>query len=874
MTRFIFCLLVCWTYSTYLMAQNARAILPNDTIIMSANLPIGLTLDGSASTSDSEIQDYYWVYQDDTIGNSPTLDIQLTSDESEYRLVVVDAVGDIDSETIKLFVGHPTNHGQNRLPLRDGAYPRFVSGINIAWKNFANDLNDWTEDDDIYFEEIMDSIQMAGGNALRWWLHTNGANSPVIRPDGFVDGIEFESIQAMKLFLDMAYDHGIVVSMCLWSFDMLQNQNQDYEAVLALVTDTTNIRSYIDNALIPVLEAIGDHPAVMTWEVFNEAEGMTSQYGWTPRRISMKEVQIFVNMVAGAIHRTVPTALVSTGAWNIRVMSDIGNFVNYYADDTLIAVGGDPSGYLDFYQVHYYAEHFNNNYSPFHRPASYWQLDKPIVIGETWADTICCTSNPDLSITQAFERAVDYGYAGLMTWSWTDRSDFGPTSSGIRRASQLISDEMGLPSDIDIDRVPQVVRAVGPFRSVIEDLGESIDHVDLRDHFIDEEEGNELTYSIASVSDSSVVQMVIENQSEVKLLFSNTEVGQSRIVYQAADSNGWYGQSESVVMIGSREDNAQHLAYYKPVRSSTEASGQYNLYINDGDLTTSWKSLPSEVDTVVISLDTVMDMNFIALHLDHSPLLSYSVESSEDSLTWVPLFDENHALEREVTFTSSSPIQAKYLRVRLENVLSDDSFEVHEIIPQYVEDNQPPSLISEVADLVQQLTTVKSYNNYVRFEEVFSDEEHSEYLVYSFENSNPALVSPELSIGQVGLSLVFEAGQVGSSTIEITAMDPFGASATTTFNVVVEDDLITGVEDRHDIVIYPNPADSYIILNFEELGFAPSQIEVLNLKGQTIEIVSGYDVGRRLDVSKYKSGIYILHLSNGMDTVTKRFIKK
>ena len=130
------------------------------------------------------------------------------------------------------------------------------------------------------------------------------------------------------------------------------------------------------------------------------------------------------------------------------VNTDIGSFRNYYSDEALIATGGDPDGYLDFYQIHFYAEHFYNDTSPFHHPASYWELDKPILIGETWADTICCRTDPDLSVREAFERSVDYGYAGLMTWSWTDRSDFGPTSEGIRRTVEMLPGEIDIPLSV------------------------------------------------------------------------------------------------------------------------------------------------------------------------------------------------------------------------------------------------------------------------------------------------------------------------------------------------------------------------------------------------------------------------------------------
>ncbi len=872
MIRNLLYLMICMACLSKAKAQNALAVLPNDTVIMSADFPVIISLDGTASTSDSEILDYYWVLQGDTIDNSPQIELALNDSDNEVRLVVIDASGDIDAEIMRIFVGHPTNNGKNRIPIRAASHLRFMSGINIAWRNFANDLNEWTIEDEIYFGQIMDSIQAAGGNTLRWWLHTNGANSPVINADGFVERIDFESILAMKHFLDMAYDHGIVVSMCLWSFDMLQNQNRN--AMLALLQDTSNIRSYIDNALIPLLEAVGNHPAVMTWEIFNEAEGMTSQYGWTPTRVSMTDVQVFVNLIAGAIHRTIPEAQVSTGAWNVRVMSDIGNFINYYSDEALQARGGDPDGYLDFYQMHYYAEHFNNSYSPFHRPASHWELDKPIVIGETWADTICCLSNPDLSITEAFERTVDYGYAGLMTWSWTDRSDFGPTSRGIKRTAQMIPNDLEIPTDLDIDRVPQIIGTIPPFRATLEALPLSVDWADLKNYFTDEEQGSYLTYTISSISNNAVTLPGIGAESQVVFDFSNPSAGLTEIVYRASDINGWYSESESIVMLGSLAENADNLAFYKTVHTNSVSGDDYNLYINDGNTATSWKSIPLEFETVIIDLDSVAEFNFIGIHLRDQSLLNYSFYLSEDSTSWEALFDESYGLEDEIGLGLNAPVHGRYLRLELENALATDYFEVYELEVQNVEQNQPPTLNGEVDDLIQQLSDVKNINNYIRFEELFTDTEHQEYLQYTFGNSNPELLTPEFSIGQVGLSLIFGEGQVGSSTIEVTATDPFGATVSTSFEVVVEDNIVSGIEEPVEITVFPNPSDGLFMFKTDKSSFIPTRIEIFGMNGRLMLEIDRQNSDRPIDISRLPAGVYLLKASDASESITKRIIKK
>ena len=40
-----------------------------------------------------------------------------------------------------------------------------------------------------------------------------------------------------------------------------------------LITDTSKLQTYIDNALIPWVRAVKDHPALGGWDIINEIEG-------------------------------------------------------------------------------------------------------------------------------------------------------------------------------------------------------------------------------------------------------------------------------------------------------------------------------------------------------------------------------------------------------------------------------------------------------------------------------------------------------------------------------------------------------------------------------------------------------------------------
>lgn len=355
-----------------------------------------------------------------------------------FLIVIIPVIFNISSFPQEQFITH---RGQQI----------FLSGMNLAWLDFANDL---THFDETRFRQAMEEISAPGGNAVRWWLHVNGRNSPVFLND-MVFGLGENEISNLKKALDIAEEHGIVLILCLWSFDMLQPNAgpENYQRNKLLLTDTIYTGTYILNALIPMVKAVKGHPSLFCWEIFNEPEGMCNDIswaGWTPEKVSINDVQRFINLCAGAIHRTDTHALVSNGAWSFRVATDVGGFTNFYRDDRLVAAGKDPDGVLDFYMVHYYPKHFDESASPFHHPASYWKLDKPLIIGEFPALGIIDKGDgfapkTEINITDAYEHAYLNGYAGALSWTWTNHDGFG----GIEDCSPAIQNlKNNYPEDV------------------------------------------------------------------------------------------------------------------------------------------------------------------------------------------------------------------------------------------------------------------------------------------------------------------------------------------------------------------------------------------------------------------------------------------
>lgn len=303
---------------------------------------------------------------------------------------------------------------QNRVQLWTGQ-KIYVNGINVAWRNFARDVGNQNVDE-AWFRTMLDGVKSAGGNSIRWWLFTNATSAPTFGSDGYVNGPGSATIANVKKVLDMAEERGIVVSLCLLSFDLFQtSEGVNVNNNRKLMTTDAGIKSFIDKAMLPLVTAIGRHRGILCWEIFNEPEGMT-ELGWTPEKVSMANIQVFVNRAAGAIHRALPGMIVSNGSWSFIASADgiAGTKKQYYSDRELISAGGDSLGTLDFYMVHYY-DWGKEAISPFHHPYSYWKADKPIVIGEFAAKGPYTGISP----LQAYTLLYDNGYAGGMSWMYT-----------------------------------------------------------------------------------------------------------------------------------------------------------------------------------------------------------------------------------------------------------------------------------------------------------------------------------------------------------------------------------------------------------------------------------------------------------------------
>jgi hypothetical protein len=318
--------------------------------------------------------------------------------------------------------------------------PVYLRGFNLAWLDFARDFGRGF--DEARLRKALADVRDVGGNSLRWWLHVDGSMTPewgAVNGERMVVGPGGDLIADLRRALDIAAEYEVYLIPSLWSFDMLYDNDfrtPPTQDNYRLLTDDRVLQSYLKTVLVPLVDALNDHPRLFAWELFNEPENMTEPWfpqqkafyrGPTPTLDRLQRVQA---LMAATIHEAAlakgQIALVTTGTKSLgKYNSDVSGGTNLYRDDRLIAAAdGNSHAVLDFYEPHYYNnEDCNGAWSPFHHPASHWGLDKPIVIGEFYANDALEVMGEPVPADQLCRRLVENGYAGGWGWQWNEYRD-------------------------------------------------------------------------------------------------------------------------------------------------------------------------------------------------------------------------------------------------------------------------------------------------------------------------------------------------------------------------------------------------------------------------------------------------------------------
>ena len=536
----------------------------------------------------------------------------------------------------------------------------FMSGMNLAWINFGRDITDFNEAE---FIRALEDIARQGGNCLRWWIHVNGSTTPImdqksgliILPPGFQNTLAHA--------LDLAWERGIMVVLCLWSFDMLKpNKGVNLDTNLRLIEDADYTKKYVDGALRPLVKVLKNHPAVLCWEIINEPEGMLS-HGWTTIRTNMKSVQRFINLLAAGIHKEDPGALVTVGS-NAGMTANVRGMVNNYSDEKLIKAGGEKKGTLDFYEFHYYPHSEGELTSPFHHPASYWQLDKPILIGEFPASGMTefgkgYTPRTMLTPEESFRFAYDNGYAGALAWTWTDHDGFG----GVEDAGPgMLALQREHPDNIiirsDVNRPPLTVKNIDNLKVGL-DTREVKPYIDVDDYFTDHEDGRDLTYSV-KVAKPDVLSAEIDAAHNLNISIPEGSSGVSKVNVTAEDSGGKSRTATFVVFV--YDPNKGNVALFKQTSSSADESDLLGPdKATDGLEDTRWSSAWADDQWLTIDLGNRFALKRIVINWESAYGLHYQILVSLNNKKWTPVYEQESS-DGRIDEIELKAVPARYVK--------------------------------------------------------------------------------------------------------------------------------------------------------------------------------------------------------------------
>lgn len=322
-------------------------------------------------------------------------------------------------------------------------FPEMV-GLNVPWNNFGYDIgNDYFDSN--WFETYFAMAQSNGHNIARFWVHTDGARAGLeYNSDGTIKGLSSSYNGDLRALLTIAQKHKVVLQLCLWSFDMCKDETSQGSTKAAVVSNEAISKSYVENALKPMLAAVSDFDNLII-ETINEPEWCMKGSSSTQDVVETVAMQRFVAMIAEAAHAA--GRKVTTGGSSLKWSSSAHEAEAFYWTDSALQAAY-PSGSnvgMDFYNVHYYDWMYSPDYGydPMRKDTAYWGLDKPTVVAEL------PEKSEHYSMQAMLDGMTQNGFKGALFWAYNG-GEFPVTDAGLQTLKSF-SSAQGASYDAVID---------------------------------------------------------------------------------------------------------------------------------------------------------------------------------------------------------------------------------------------------------------------------------------------------------------------------------------------------------------------------------------------------------------------------------------
>jgi hypothetical protein len=328
----------------------------------------------------------------------------------------------------------------------------YWNGPNVAWNNYGWDFGDNPQGwgggngyNSTWWENHFTQLESYGANSARVWVHCKGENNPLFDASNNCTGLNANFLNNLGDMLNRAKNHNIMVLLCLWDFHIT-----DYASRDQVITDTAKTRLYIDNALIPLVKHFKRQCNLIGYEIINEPEwicsGIPDAGNFSGGTVTVQQMQRFVAVCTEAVH-AYSAKYATVGSASLKWSSNAGIAKgNFWEDGRLYNSNKSSKVYLDFYQIHYY-DWMAYGYSPYSQPASIWQFEKPVLIGESG-------NTGYYNYQQQFNLGYSNGFAGTMIWASSATTGGAATWAQFNNQMKTFRDNNSTKVDFDCDALP------------------------------------------------------------------------------------------------------------------------------------------------------------------------------------------------------------------------------------------------------------------------------------------------------------------------------------------------------------------------------------------------------------------------------------